>query len=211
MIKKLLRDCVLVKLPQDTDSLVKKTSGGVLIHTLRGRKYSPTHGTVIKMSVETKYVSLNDEVFFGLHEYDNGKTRAFGNEDKRFDGHATSHDTYVIQEGTDYYMIIPEKSLYFIYRNNTIIPLNDIVICEPIEKVINTTPSGLILVDLKAEKHQENKAKVFAASPDSGLKKGDIIHTLKHCDIVVEEELNNPILPNKYFYVEYQDIVGKDD
>jgi len=211
MFKRLLRDDILVKLPPDTDSLLKKHKSGLYLHTLDGLKYAPTHGAVIQVSHQTKHVSLGDEVFFGNHNWENAKTRAFGSQDERFAGHPTTHDVFAVKDNGDNYMIIPERSLYFIYRNNAIITINDIVICEPIEKVENITPSGLVIVDLKAEKHQDNKAKVFAAPSNRELKKGDIIHTLKHCDIVVEEELNNPILPNKYFYVEYQDIVGKDD
>lgn len=227
MIQSLLRKDVLVKLPEYTEETTRKTGSGLYISALQeAQRYAPTHGEVLVTSERCKYIQKGDIVFFGNHLWKNSLDRAFGSNDERFKKAYFAHETLAIKEEDGYYMILPEKYVLFIKRGDEIIPINDYVIGVPIDKGtveesvevggVNTKVNGyksgsLLLVDLGEEKYRVNMAKIFAAPSDSDLKNGDLVHTLKHCDIFVENDLNNPILPDKYFFIELDDIVARHD
>lgn len=209
MFKGLLRKDILVKLPQSTDDVAVMQRSGIYISTLAHKeKYNPTHGTVVQIASEVEKAQVGDEVFFGNHLWDVAKRRAFGDSDERFKGHYVPDKVFAIKENGESYMILPEWMLYFLKRGEELIGMNQYVIAEPIEKEKLTTESGLVLVDLEEEMYQKDKYRVFLA-PEGELQKGDVVHTLRHCDIVVEEELNAPILPSKYFFIELDDIIAK--
>lgn len=224
MIHKMLRNDVLVKLPKYTEETTRKLSSGLYISALQeAQRYAPTHGEVVSIG-SCKHVKIGDNVFFGNHLWKNAKDRAFGNDDERFKKMYFGHEVFAIKEDDCYFMVIPEKYVLFIKRGDEIIPINDYIIAVPVEKGtveesvevggVNTKINGyqkglLLVVDLGEEKYKVNMAKIFAAPVDSELKKDDIVHTLKHCDIFVENDMNNPILPEKYFFIENDDILAK--
>lgn len=224
MIQKLLRKDVLVRLPTYTEQTTRQTKSGLYISAIQeSQRYAPTSGEVVQIA-ETDHVKLGDTVFFGNHLWKNAKDRAFGSDDERFKNMYFGHECFAIKEDDGFYMIIPEKYIYFIKRGEEIIPVNGHVIAVPSDKGtvsasvemggVNTKVNGfekgsLLIVDLQEERYKINMAEIFAAPVDCELKKGDLVHTLKHCDIFVENELNNPVLPEKYFFIELDDIVAK--
>lgn len=217
MFKGLLRSDILVELPQSTDDVAVKTRGGLFVSTLAHKeKYNPTHGKVVQIADEVEKVAVGDTIFFGNHLWDVAKRRAFGDDDDRFKGFYTPDKVFAIKEGDGFdgspltcYMILPESMIYFVKRGEELIGMNGFVIAEPIQKEQQVTESKIVLVDLAEESYQENKFKVFLAPEGTEVDAGDIVHTLTHCDIVVEEELNAPILPSKYFFIEADDIIAK--
>jgi co-chaperonin GroES (HSP10) len=211
MFKELLRTDILVKLPQGTDDVLVKQKSGIYVSTLSHKeKYNPTYGEVVEVSEGAQHAKAGDVVFFGNHLWDVAKRRAFGDEDERYRGHYTADKVFAVKDGADYYMILPEEMIYFLRRGKELIGMNGIVIAEPIAKEKEQTHSGLIIVDLSEETYVENKMRVFLAPNTIDVAKGDVVHTLRHCDIAIEEELNNPILPAKYFFVEAENIIAKE-
>ena len=218
MFQALLRSDILVKLPQSTDDVAVMTKGGIYVSTLAHKeKYNPTHGTVVQIAPDVKNIQIGDEVFFGNHLWDVAKRRAFGEDDKRFKGHYYPDKVFAVKESAMFtgqndtsYMIVPSTMLYFLKRGDELVGLNRFVIAEPIPKKEQISDSGLVLVDLDEENYVKNMATVFLAPEGCDLEKGDVIHTLNHCDLTLEEELNAPILPAKYFFIELDDILAKE-
>jgi hypothetical protein len=227
MFKKLLRYDILIKLPQGTDDVAVRQKSGLYVSTIKHReKFNPTHGTVVEMSDSVTGINIGEEIFFGNHLWDVAKRRAFGDDDSRFKGQYTPDKVFAIKEGYDCYMILPHKDVYFVVRDGVVIPQNEFVVAEPLQKesglvevevagkkvlMQNSTISegGIALIDTAEENYTENMAVVFAAPKGSNLSKGDTIYTLRHCDLTAEEDLNNPILPSKYFFIELENIIAK--
>lgn len=224
MIHKLLRKDLLIKLPGYTEQTTRQLKSGLYISAMQeGQRYNPTSGVVFSVATEEQSVKVGDTVFFGNHLWQNAKARAFGSDDERFKKMYFGHETFAIKEDDGYYMIVPEHLIFFIKRGEEIIPLNGHVIAVPFDKGtveadvemggVNTKVNGyekgkLLIVDLGEERYKVNMAKVYAAPVGCELKKGDLVHTLKHCDIFVENDLNNPILPEKFFFIELEDILA---
>lgn len=197
---------LLLELPSETEEDLTKMKSGLYLMKREKDKYVPTHGKVIKSTSET--VFIDDEVFFGNHVWGAAKFTAFGDPERP--GVPLPSAYFAIKEGDKYYLLIPDNRLYFLKRGETIIVLNNHVIAEPIKRE-QKIYSGIIIVDLQPEDYINNKYRVFLAPEESGLHKGDVIDTLNHCDIEVENPLNNPILPNRFFFIELDDILAKED
>lgn len=224
-IEKLLRNDCLIKLPEYTEKETRTLKSGLYVSALQEKqRFNPTCGVVVKVANDEQIVRVGDTVFFANHIWLNSKTRAFGSDDERFKGMYVGHRSFALKEEDGYYMIIPENQLIFIKRGDELIPLNGHVIAVPHENdvTVEDVPMGgvfgkvnarkqgsLLIVDLQEEKYKINMAVVFSAPEGSDLKKGDVVHTLKHCDLFVENELNEPILPDKYFFIELEDILAK--
>lgn len=204
-----------------------KQKSGLYISTVKHKeKFNPTHGTVVEMAEAVSGINIGEEVFFGNHLWDVAKRRAFGDDDLRFKGQYTPDKVFAIKDGEDCYMILPRTDIYFLIRNGEVVTQNNFVVAEPLQKesglveveingtkvlIPNSTISagGIALIDTAEENYTENMAVVFAAPDGCDLTKGDTIYTLRHCDIPAEEDLNNPILPKKYFFIELDDIIAK--
>jgi co-chaperonin GroES (HSP10) len=67
---------------------------------------------------------------------------------------------------------------------------------------------GIILGVQHQVKESEKRYKVFCAPADSEVQKGDVIYTMSNCDILLEGEFNNPLLPRGIYYVEAQNVLA---
>lgn len=195
---------VLLEMPSETEEEVVKMRSGLYLKKLGDARYAPTHGTVLTTTAEN--VRIGDVVFFGNHVWGAAKRTAFGDPESK-DTPLPSAYFALVEEGK-YYLIIPENRLYFIKRGEDIIVLNNHVIAEPIKRE-QEIRSGLIIVDLKEDDYIPDLYKVFIAPPDSGLERGDVVNTLIHCDIEVENRIQNPLLPDRFFLIESENIVAK--
>lgn len=195
---------VLLEMPIETDQEVVKMNNGLYLKKLGDARYAPTHGQVI--STTAPNVFEGDTVFFGNHVWLAAKRTAFGDPEAK--GVYMPSAYFALEEGGKYYLIIPENRLYFIKRGDDIIVLNNHVIAEPIKKKQEVV-SGLIIVDLKEEDYVEDRYRVFMAPKGSDLEPGDVVTTLRHCDIEVENRLQNPVLPDRFFLIEQDNIVAK--
>lgn len=75
-------------------------------------------------------------------------------------------------------------------------------------KVQVVTTGGLILGVQHQVRENAKKYKVFAAPVNSELSKGDSIYTMSNCDLVLEGQFNNPLLPKGIYYIEHQNILA---
>lgn len=195
---------VLLEMPAETEQEVVQMNNGLYLKKLGDAKYAPTHGVVITTTADS--ILVGDTVFFGNHVWAAAKRTAFGDPESK--GVPLPSAYFALIEDGRYYLIIPENRLYFIKRGEDIIVLNNHVIAEPIKKQ-QEIRSGLLIVDLKEEDYVEDTYRVFLAPKDSGLECGDVVTTLRHCDIEVENRLQNPVLPDKFFLIEADNIVAK--
>jgi len=225
-IKKLLRKDILLSLPDTTGANLRTLESGIILNTLSGVRYNPTHGTVLQVADGVTDVQVGDNVFFGNHIWENAKEWIYGASEAMYRGHYQGHTCWALEEDGKFYLILPSRDLYMALRGTDIVPLNGHVIAEPYKKsdagivikdggkdvVLNNatvSDGGIILPDLAEERYHEDMAKIVVAPMGSDLSTGDVVYTLRHCDIPVEEPLNNPVLPKLYFFIEEENIIAK--
>lgn len=220
----LKRTDILLSLPPETEQLTRSTQSGLDISTLKSQTYNPVYGTVIKRSKGCKKVQNGDKCFFQIFTFSVAKERAYGGEQEDLANEYVPVSHFAFKEAGKWYMIISEASLYFFVRSATygsygasdksveiveekhfISVLNSYTLATPVDKA----EEELISVKLKTyedKQYELNTAKVFASS-ESWLNNGDIIKTLRFCDITMEEEYNHPILPDNFFIIESKNII----
>jgi len=205
----LLRDDILLKLPSFTEEITRPTSSGFEFSTLKSQTYDPVSGVVLKHSDNCNHVQTGDTVFFQIFTFTNAKERCYGDDNPDFDEYKPfTH--YAWKQNGEWFMIIRESSLYFALRGQDIVPLNGYTLARPIEKAerySNVSTTGLLSVDIAKENYKANQAIVFR-STNPLLKEGNTIQTLRHCDILLEEKLNCPVLPDDFFIIETKNIIS---
>ena len=217
-----LRDNVIIELPDGVgESFTHKKTGLVISTTLSDdSKYYPVYGEIINVGdvkkcrkgdiaffpYLTTYVALNRPRKDGTISYDNSKT-IFTHNDKQ-------------------YLVIPETQLLFVKRGTEIISLNNWVLLKHIEKQevqkinveglygekwqINATSEGMLIKPELSVNYYENKAEVISAPEDTQLQKGDIVATVKHWDVDVENELMETI-GYPLYYIDKECVIKYDD
>lgn len=211
----------MVKMPPDTEQLTRTTGSGLEFSTLDEVKYHPTHGTVVSppdkwqagiarrsftlpfQDKSNHFIGNGDEVFFSKLQWQSAKNAAFDSDNERDKGKGYESDTLAILDGDTYYMLIPYEYLNMAIRGEEIILLNDNVLCEPIPSRIVTT---FFIADSREETYIENFAKVVVGSYEHP--KDTLIYTKKHCNILLEEPLNNPIYSKESFIIESENIIA---
>lgn len=222
------RDCVLVKLPDYTEKLLRKDEV-LTISTLNEIKYHPTTGTVVSISPTLKEHSLQigDTVYFEKLHWQAAKDAAFDSYTERDKGVYFEQEVYAIHLDDTFYMVLPYRYLYMsesysvirektiettIYRQQEIwfeskrTMLNGYVLCEPVAK--KEDDSVIKIADLREDDYALNQVKVINVGESEFLKSGDTAWTLPHCDIPLEEEFNQSN-PNKQFIIESDNITCK--
>lgn len=195
----LRRTDLLLKLPDYTGQLTRETSG-FATHTLTSQSYNPVSGVVFQ-TANTNHVKQGDTVFFQIFTFSVACERAYGHPE-------AEHNTYkpysyfAFKEGENWYMILREEDLYFIYRDGRIIPLNGYTVAAPVTLTSDTT---FAIPNIRGKLYSPNTAIVIAS--DGDFKRNDYVKTLRHCDITIEEKLNCPILPEEYFIIETKNII----
>ena len=204
--KKLLRDNVIVKLPEGTGNHFNHKSGLVISTTLSDDSlYYPVFGDVVLIAPDTKKVEIGDKVFFPYLSTYNAYNRP-----KR-DGTVNYGNTKTIFTfNEEQYMIIPESELILAKRGEEIVSLNEWVLLKHIPKKnvqrleveglngqkwkVNTTitESQILLLE-KGEHFEETLAEVVAAPDDMELSEGDTVAVVKHWDVNLESELMETI------------------
>jgi len=203
----LRKNHLLLELPEYTEQFSRPTQSGLEVPTLQSQTYNPVSGKVIQTAQNCEYAQVGDDVFFQIFAFTNGKERCYGDDNPDFDDYKP-FNKYCYMLGGKWYMIIPETELYFIFRNGDIIPLNGYTLATQIAKQrIEQRESGLLSVDVSKENYIVNQAVIFRSSSEE-LNEGDVVQTLKHCDITVEEQLNCPILPKDFFIIETKNIIS---
>lgn len=199
---------LLVKMPSDTEKDISELKSGLLLRKLGQQQYNNTHGTVVQTSELEHQSQIGDTVFFGNHIWDAAKNTAFGDSERKFPipSKYFAINNYELLGTSEWHLLIPEESLYFLQRGDSIVTLNNHVIAEPIKK--EKISSVIILVDF-SEEYYESRYRIFASPVGSKVERGDVVLTLKHCDIEVENPINNPILPKKFFFIELENIIAK--
>lgn len=66
-----------------------------------------------------------------------------------------------------------------------------------------------LLLTVSNKDYSLNEAIIFQAPQGCGLNPGDHVQTLRFCDITLEEQYNNPALPDNYFIIEFKNIISK--
>lgn len=144
----LVRDLVLVKLPPETEQLLRDLPSGITFSTLDAVRYHPTHGRIINFSSTLKLPNsffyslscsvlnpdLDFSVYFSKLMWQTAKDAAFDFEDERERGRGTESDTYAFYDGKSYYMAIPFPFLYLALYDTEITMLNGCLLCEPVYK-----------------------------------------------------------------------------
>ncbi len=157
-------------------------------------RYAPTRGTD---SNGTTY-------FFGKQYWQSAKEAAWGSEDERDKNDYVGHSVFAVKDGADFYMILPKAHLFGIFNGAHFMPMNNWVLCRP----YGTLMAFNGIVEPVGKEYEDNFA-VITAVPEIGeLRVLDVIQTLKHCDLPLEEVLNEPILAG-YFIIERENIISK--
>lgn len=227
----LLRDDILLLLPPETEALTRTQQSGLEVATLQSQTYNPVYGTVIKHSNQCKRVIAGDKAFFQIFTFSVAKDRAYGDEtNPQFVNEYIPVQHFAFKENDNWYLIIRESALYFLVGEVPpgIQSLNNYVIATPAPN--NSPPyfqggvpagrggqaadnSQLITLTKHNKSYALNEAIVFASET---LQPGDCIQTLRHCDITIEEQFNNPILsalipPSEAdgtFIIEFKNIIS---
>jgi co-chaperonin GroES (HSP10) len=206
---KMVRNNVLVVLPAWTDQYVREQNG-LALNTLSAIKFDPCRGLVVAQGPDATNVRIHDEVFFNKMLWMQAKEAAFDQDDERYTGNYVGHRVYGVlvneSEKMFYYMIIPEDQLWLKESVGSITPLNEHLIAAPVEK--DAQRGDLIIADLKPENYKINFAKIVVTK-SYWLNDGDTVQTLRHCDLFIEEPLDNPVLPSEWFIIEEENIVSK--
>ncbi len=195
----LVRGLILVQLPATTEEIVRTQDNGF--------DYAVTDDA-IRLAPTTGKFGMAD-VYFGKHLWQNAKACAWGDEDERDKNLYTEHNVYAIKENGVYYMLIPKSELFLLHHKieGELFPQNNWNLCEPVEHLPANT--SLIFDNGKTEDYELNFAKIVRTAKQEWFKEGDIIQTLRHCDLPLEELMNNPTLDKKYFIIESDNIISK--
>lgn len=203
------RDCVLVKLPDYTEKLLRKDEV-LTISTLNEIKYHPTTGTVVSISPTLKQhlIGVGDTVYFEKLHWQAAKDAAFDSYTERDKGVYFEQEVYAIHQDDTFYMVLPYRFLYMAYRKESPLPvmLNNYVLCEPVAK--KEDDSVIKIADLREDDYALNQVKVINIAESDFLEVWDIAWSLVHCDIPLEEEFNQTN-PNKQFIIESENIICK--
>jgi len=221
------RDCVLVQLPDYTEKLLRKDEV-LTISTLNEIKYHPTTGTVVSISPTLKEHNLQvgDTVYFEKLHWQAAKDAAFDSYTERDKGVYFEQEVYAIHLDDTFYMVLPYRYLYMSKRisgnkhafedllndgvavisEHKTLMLNEYVLCEPVAK--KEDDSVIKIADLREDDYALNQVKVINVGESEFLKSGDMVWTLVHSDIPLEEEFNQSN-PNKQFIIESDNITCK--
>lgn len=228
----LLRNDVLIKLPDYTKTNVRKTASGIELATLEQEKYNPTHGEITRKGGKAGQVQAGDTVFFHYLSYTSGMIRSDGSvpnskEDKRHDNYHENISTAYIEVGESPYLIMPENELYFVIRNGEIVMLNDNYLLEPIllelekqgvmlphgksvEHTFVKTKSNILQLHNDKVRFEKNIAVVYCKPENSPIETGIVVHMLDNCYIKPEYEYNHPMLKKELFIVNKKNIIAID-
>ncbi len=214
----LKRDDILLRLPIETEDLTRTQSSGLEVATLHSQTYNPVYGTVLQVS-DTLNMNpswlrpfVTDQVFFQIFAFSVAKDRCYGDTmNPQFASEYIPVSHMAFKEDDGWKMIIRASSIYFIKRGETIIPLNNYLTekysTQELIDLFSQSGKLLYVADLSNKDYQLNEA-IISHSPVPWLNPGDHVFTLRHCDITIEEQYNNPILPQNYFIIEAQNIVA---
>lgn len=229
----LKRNDILLLLPPITEQLTRTQASGLEVPTLQSQTYDPVYGTVLTHAPGCKHVMVGDECFFQIFTFSTGRDRAYGDDrNEKFKDEYLPVTHIAFEEDGRWYMIISESELYFLvrhinYNQNASVTgvhmLNDYVIASPVTEnniLRGVDLDALMEVDLTNKGYLPNQA-VICASDNIYLPTGYKVHTLRYCDITIEEQLNNPILEqfikdrwahnntgHGYFIIESQNIIA---
>lgn len=205
------RDCVLVKLPNYTEKLLRKDEV-LTISTLNQIKYHPTKGEVVAMSsnINNNKVVIGDTVYFEKLHWEAAKEAAFDSISERDKGIYFAQEVYALHENDTFYMVLPYRFLYLLQRPHGKLSefrlLNDYSLCIPVAKQEDS--SVLKIADLREEEYALNTVRVSLSKPDAFAETNSIAFTLPHCDICLEEPIN-AAYPENIFIIESSNILCK--
>lgn len=222
----MVRNNLLVLLPEQTEQMLRETEAGFTVSTLDALKYDPAHGTVVGVGLDCKDCLIGDEVFFNKVLWANAKECAWGSSDERFVNEYQGHREFALtpkspkgdlnsQQPVRYYMVIPEDKVWMVefVQDGKVVPVNGHVVAE---KITPKSPKGdlnsqqpFAVVDFREEDYEINQVRIVHGGGSLFLDKGDIVQTLRHCDLFVEEKLNNAHLPEEWFIIEEENIISK--
>ncbi len=206
----MVRGNLLVLLPEQTEQLLRETEGGFDVSTLDAIKYDPAHGTVVGIGPDVNDCLLGDEVFFNKVLWSNAKESAWGSDDQRFLHEFQGHNEFAFKIGDRYYMILPESKVWMVeyIQDGLIVPINGHVIAKPVSASAKFE-SEFEVISFREEAYQINQVEIVHGGGSLFLSKGDVVQTLKHCDLYVEEKFNSPHLPEEWFIIEEENIISK--
>ena len=205
---KLRPNKVLVKPSREIDELLFVDGQKIFIeHKVAPEMHAPTRGTIVNICKELNFFAMpwltsieakvGDEVISSyesiLYCFNDGDTsRTF------------------IDENNDKYFLLDYSDLFIAIRNNEVIPLNGIVICEPVEETISA--SVLIPESLRRLRSDKFGKVAFIGSANkeyyitngnkdfrhdlkdaTNVSVGDIIIFDKNCDLPLEYDLHQSL------------------
>lgn len=230
----MVRNCVLVALPEQTEGSTRRQESGLEVAVRNEVRFAPTHGVVVSISPEVKACNVGDTVLFGKEHWENARDAAWGIQDERFKGLYDEQRVFAIKSEGDegrgtrgnaapqYYMIIPEDLLFVrVPEGGGLECMNGYVLATGVGKrppgPLKGEQEGLAIADLGIEQYKLNMAAIVLSGKESWLKAGDYVYTLRHCDIYIEEELNAPLAAVQalkrgdmpLFIIEGENIIAK--
>lgn len=199
----------MVRLPSYVEKLLRH-DGVLSINTLNAILYHPTKGEVVAISPTLKnhHLEIGDTVFFEKLHWEAAKEAAFDSISERDKGIYFAQEVYALHQDDTFYMVLPYRFLYMATNINSISPisimLNGYLLCEPVAK--KEDDSVLKIADLREDDYALNQAKLVFDPTVEDLYV--TLFTLPHCDIYLEEPINN-LSPKDFFIIESSNIICK--
>ena len=229
---------IMVKIPSEQKEGVRKLESGIYIPALLGNFHNDfTYGEVVAVGEFCTNVLVGDTVFYSQMSIqqalqNNGRDRT---RNETIKDSPNNIPCYMYEDEQGEYLIFPSEKVSIecsdisgthyntIFQSVICAIRNGEVVCLNGHYLFNkayddghlidgikgkTTPSGLILPQLKEADEKTKRFKCLYAPVDGVIKVGDIFFTAPHCDIKLEGDFNNPFFPVDTYYVEEHNILG---